>query len=97
MRATVATVATGFAMLLAGRARAGIGRVVLKSGDAGKAKMILRGKGAGLTMPILPPALPPRARMASTSGTCWEAEFRVEGVVQSSSTLWTGRAHPDGP
>lgn len=84
---------TGFKYVDKAAAQAGITKVVLKSGDAGKAKVIVKGKGPELMPPTLPPALPVRAQISSTTGTCWDAEFRAAGVVQSSSTVWNGKPH----
>jgi len=85
----------GFRYVDKAASNGGIAKLLLKSGDAGKAKMVVKGKGLDLTMPILPPSLPMRAQIASSTGTCWEAEYRSGGVVSSSSTSWAGMAHAD--
>jgi hypothetical protein len=87
----------GFRYVDKAASQAGVNKVLLKSGDPGKAKVIVKGKGMGLPMPVLPPTLPLRAQLISTTGACWDAEFRAAGVVQSSSTLWSGKPHVGSP
>ena len=55
---------------------------------AGKAKVIVKVQGDNLEMPAFPPVLPLRAQLASTTGTCWESEFRAEGVIKSTPAVF---------
>jgi len=87
----------GFRYVDKAASRAGITKVLLKSGEEAKAKAIVKGKGTGLTMPVLPPTLPVRAQLGSTTGTCWEAEFQAAGVMLSSTTQWSGKAQAASP
>jgi hypothetical protein len=51
-------------------------KLVLRSGPDGRAKVLAKGRGAGLALPALPLAgLPLRAQLVSTAGTCWEASY----------------------
>jgi hypothetical protein len=63
-------------------------KMLVKSGIAGKAKVIVKVQGESLEMPVFPPVLPLRAQLASTTGTCWEAEFRAEGVTKSTPAVF---------
>jgi hypothetical protein len=78
-------------------AEGGVRKLMLKSGDAGRAKVIARAQGAGVAVPALPPVLPLRAQLASSTGTCWEAEFRSEGVTKSTPTLFGAKPHVGSP
>jgi hypothetical protein len=54
----------------------GLQRLQLTPGAAGKAKIMLKGKGANLTdLPTLPLDLPVRAQLQARNGTCWEAVY----------------------
>lgn len=69
--------ATGFKYKVPG---AGIEKVLLKSGDvAGKAKIVLKGKGVALpTLPSVPVSLPILVQLSNSDGQCWEASYSVE-------------------
>ena len=54
---------------------AGIKSILLNSGDAGKAKIIVKGADAGLAVPTLPLVQPVIAQLSNSSGVCWEARF----------------------
>ena len=66
-------------------------------GDAGTAKVIAKAQGAGVAVPTLPPVLPLRAQLSSSTGTCWEAEFRASGVTKSTPTVFGGKPHVGSP
>ena len=53
----------------------GVRKVSLKSGDTGKAKLLLKARGPGLGLPGLPLTLPVVAQLRSRDGLCWEANF----------------------
>ncbi len=53
----------------------GLQQVLLKSGVATKAKVLVKGKGVNLPMPTLPLTLPVRVQVKSESGVCWEANY----------------------
>ena len=59
-------------------ANAGIQSALLKSGVAGKTKALVKGKGANLPVPALPPgglALPVEVQLGNDLGECWESTF----------------------
>jgi cysteine-rich repeat protein len=54
----------------------GITNLTLKEGEAGKAKIILKGKGANINLPTLPMTQPVLVQLRnSASSVCWEATF----------------------
>jgi len=63
----------------------GLQKLILKPGEQGKAKAVLKAKGDDLDMPILPLALPATMQLCATNGTCWTAEFRPEGVQKNEA------------
>jgi hypothetical protein len=87
---------TGFKYIdKAGTHAAGIRKLVLKAGAEGGAKVIVKGKGDGLDMPTLPLSLPVRAQLASSAGTCWEAEFQPAGVLDNTAAEFHAKAYAD--
>jgi len=52
-------------------------QITLHAGEAGKAKITVNGKGAGLPMPELPLTQSPKVivQLQNSAGTCWEAEY----------------------
>lgn len=55
----------------------GLDRLVLRPGEAGKARIVVKGKGELLTLPALPlaPGYSIAAQLHNSAGTCWEATF----------------------
>jgi hypothetical protein len=53
----------------------GLQLIVLKSGAAGKGKITLKGKGAGLDPENLPATLPVVVQLKASNGACWEANY----------------------
>jgi predicted AlkP superfamily pyrophosphatase or phosphodiesterase len=54
----------------------GLLKLMLKSGDAGKSKLIVKGKGEPLVLPSLPiQSLPVTVQLVREGGTCWQATF----------------------
>jgi hypothetical protein len=55
----------------------GISKIVLKAGEAGKAKIIVKGKDDNLDMPTLPLAQDPQVvvQLRNSGGVCWEARY----------------------
>jgi hypothetical protein len=72
-------------------------KLVLKSGDAGRAKLTVKARGDGLSIAGLPPALPVRAQLGSTTGVCWEGEFRPEGVTRSTPSTFAAKVSLGSP
>jgi hypothetical protein len=74
------------------RTPSGMLRLVLKSGDDGRARVIAKGKGLQLEMPPLPLPLPVRVQLQSTSGECWEAAYDGTGVIETTDVKFKARA-----
>jgi len=53
----------------------GLQQVLLRSGPATKAKILVKGKGADLPMPTLPLTPTVTVQLKSESGVCWEARY----------------------
>ena len=53
----------------------GLQQVLLRSGPATKAKILVKGKGADLPMPGLPLTAPVTVQLKSESGVCWQASY----------------------
>jgi hypothetical protein len=70
----------------------GAQKLVAKPGLEGKAKTIFKGHGVNLAMPTIPVTLPLTAQLASSTGTCWSAEFRADGVVRNEPGVFTAKA-----
>lgn len=68
----------------------GVKTLLLKEGAAGKATIILKGKGELLPMPSLPLTLPATIQLQSDTGTCWESTFEAEGVKKSTPEVFVG-------
>ena len=47
----------------------------MKAGAATKTKILVKGKGTDLPMPILPLATPVTVQLKSASGVCWEGRY----------------------
>jgi hypothetical protein len=87
----------GFAYADKAGANGDVRKLVLRTGEAGRAKVVVSVQGAGVGMSSLPPALPVRAQLASTSGTCWDAAFEAGGVVRSTSAVFSARVVAGSP
>jgi hypothetical protein len=70
----------------------GAQKLIAKPGQPGKAKAIFKGRGANLAMPAIPVSLPLTAQLASTTGRCWGAEFRAEGLLKNEPGVFAGKA-----
>ena len=70
----------------------GVKKLLVKAGDAGKAKVVAKAKGASLATPDLPLTLPATMQLHGTNGTCWSAEFRVDGVQKNTADAFGGQA-----
>ena len=54
----------------------GITRVTLKEGvEPGRAKILIKGKGANLDLPALPMTQPVTVQLSNSLGVCWEAVY----------------------
>ncbi|MFQ5479382.1 MAG: sialidase family protein [Candidatus Binatia bacterium] len=53
----------------------GVKSVVLKAGDLGKARVVVKAKGVALELPVLPLQPSVLVQLKSSNGQCWESEF----------------------
>ena len=55
----------------------GLSKLVLKEGGAGKARILLRGKGSDLMIPTLPLTqdLTITVQLLNSDGFCWESQY----------------------
>jgi hypothetical protein len=87
--------ATGFVYTDPSRTQDGIRKIILKSGPAGKAKALVKGKGSGLGLePALLPVDEPlavRAQLINSRLGCWEAEL-TGAPIANSETLFKAKA-----
>jgi hypothetical protein len=71
----------------------GLLKAVLKSGAAGKAKMVVKGKGVALPDLEPPLALPVVVQLQRQStGDCWAATYDAGGVIRNQEGLFKGKA-----
>ena len=82
--------ARGFRFRDRDRLFAGVDLIRIKPGVAGKAKVVVRGKGANLRLPALPLALPLRVQLQASSGACFEATF--SSALQNSTELFRAKS-----
>ncbi len=70
----------------------GIKKALLKPGDAGKAKVLVKGKGPGLAMPDLADLdLPVKVRIENDqTGDCWESEFLT--TTKDTGEVWKAKS-----
>jgi hypothetical protein len=71
----------------------GLLKAVLRSGDAGKAKMVVKGKGVALPDLALPLALPVVVQLQRQgSSQCWEATYDGAGVIRNEAGHFKAKA-----
>jgi hypothetical protein len=74
----------------------GLLKAIVKSGAAGKAKMVVKGKGTALPDLTPPLTLPLVVQLQrQTSGDCWEATYAEAGVIRNQEGQFKGKA--EGP
>ena len=63
----------------------GISAIMLRTGDVGKAKVIVRGTGINLALPPLPIQhyTQLRAQLVNSDNECWEAVYTVPAAVNA--------------
>lgn len=69
----------------------GVTFALLKEGDAGRAKIVVRGKGAGLDMTDLSGLAPPLRVQVSNGTVCWQATYDAT-VLRSEPELFKARS-----
>jgi len=70
----------------------GIDQMVLKPGDEGKVKVLVKAKGGNLSLPELPLGLPLQVQLHAQSGECWEATYSEMGVKDNNPRQFKGTA-----
>jgi hypothetical protein len=71
---------------------AGIDRLVLRSGGAGAATVLIRGRGESLTLPPLPLDPPILFQLRADNGSCWETPFDAASLRVNRSDLVRAKA-----
>jgi hypothetical protein len=70
----------------------GVKKLIVKPGEQGKAKAVVKAKGDGLDMPALPLALPVTAQLVASTGTCWSAAFEADGVLKNATGVFAAKS-----
>jgi len=71
----------------------GLDTIILKSGGNGKAKIIVKGKGANLGLPTpLDVELPVTVQLQSGNGECWQADYFSVGVKKNEPDFFKAKA-----
>lgn len=72
----------------------GVQKVILKGGVAGKAKTLVKGKGANLPDPTHPVAEPVRAQLVhdDPNNVCFEGSFSGTDVIKNDTSQFKGKA-----
>jgi hypothetical protein len=75
----------------------GLRKIVVKSGEDGRAGATVRVQGQpGFTFGFLPFALPVTVRLANSDGQCWAESFGTLGLVENIETKFFGRSGSPG-
>jgi len=69
----------------------GATKLILKSGEVSKTKVIFKAKGELLEIPPLPLNLPFRFQMRNDLGECWEAIYTEAGVSKNDDASFVGK------
>jgi hypothetical protein len=71
----------------------GLDQILLKSGDAGKSKVIVKGRGANLALPSpLDVELPVTVQLEAANGECWSASYFSVGVKKNEADIFKAKA-----
>jgi cysteine-rich repeat protein len=73
----------------------GVNKVILKSGAAGKAKALLKGKGSNLPSGgMFPPGwtLPVTAQLVSSTNACFEATYETDDIIKNDGIQFRAKA-----
>jgi len=86
--------AKGFRYTDAAGSAGGITKLQLVAGTAGKAKALVRGKGAELDVPSPPYALPVRVQLQVEGGACFESVHGPAGVRRNDGDVFKATGTP---
>jgi len=84
--------ADGFKYVDKAASRDGIQKLILRTGLAGEAKVIAKGKGPGLELSALPLSLPVTAQVLASNGECWSATFDSGGIALNTDLDFSAKA-----
>jgi YVTN family beta-propeller protein len=71
----------------------GLQKLVLRAGDAGRSKVIAKGKGANLTLPALPiGGFPLTVQLQGEHGECWQGSFAAGDVRANTAGVFKAKA-----
>jgi hypothetical protein len=75
----------------------GINQITLTAGAAGKAKILVKGKGVNLSnhafgLPAPPLMTPLTVQLQSANGKCWEANYSAAGLSKNTPLEFNGKA-----
>jgi hypothetical protein len=63
---------------------------------SGKARIIVKGKGTALPLPLFssidPPLLVQLQREGAPAGQCWEGNYSISGIATNASGIVRGRS-----
>jgi hypothetical protein len=69
----------------------GVTKGLLKASPAGRGKILLKGKGLGLTLPVLPLSPPVRVQLQRSRGNgCWEATY--DTAIKNTATAFKAKS-----
>ena len=86
------TAGSGFHYRNGGATPDGLTKVQLRPGTAGRAGVIVKGRGAHLGLPSLPLTPPVTVQLQEESGPCWAATFEAGGVRLNDSARFRASA-----
>jgi hypothetical protein len=76
----------------------GLDLLLLKPGEEGKAKVVVKGKGIGLGLPPLSTiSLPLMVQLRAANGKCWQAEYDASGILANRPDLFKARGTARSP
>ena len=84
----------GFRYRNGGAVPDGLTKILLVPGAAGRASVIVKGRGVNLDLPSLPLALPITVQLQQESGPCWEAVYDAFGVRRNQAERFRASAAP---
>jgi hypothetical protein len=74
------------------RSQAGVQKIIVKSGAAGKSKALVKGKGTNLPDPTLPLSFPVTVQLFNyQSGVCLDSTFSSTNALKNTSTLFKAK------
>lgn len=71
----------------------GVRKLILRSGEDGKASVQLKIQGENAGLPSLPLTLPVTARLSNSLGECWAEEFDLSGLKDNSTSQFSGKSN----